>query len=208
MSNTYTPPDRCKSRARTQEVELRLTRSFLTATYDPGWNDPPPMPTNAAPNPNRAKLGLNKRVAFPLQTQSQGMTAVPSDPTAASGLPLPFSKAKYQPPTDFKPTEAPSPVVFNPPPPPPPANATQTTLTSAPPTTAIEEQSSEENLEAAFEFSQKVFARLIENMITTIDSVRSAEIQKRLDLMISLWSDKKLSRDVQLVLWQIAKGVS
>lgn len=70
---------------------------MILATYDPGWNDPPPMPTaNATINSNRPKLSLNKRVAFPMQG---GVSSTSSNvKTTAEGLPLPISTAKYQPP--------------------------------------------------------------------------------------------------------------
>uniref|UniRef100_A0A1L8DZP8 Putative steroid receptor rna activator sra1 n=1 Tax=Nyssomyia neivai TaxID=330878 RepID=A0A1L8DZP8_9DIPT len=56
-------------------------------TFPPGWNDPPKL---GNPSPNRTKLNLNKRIAFPMSSQGSGEGQKVE--LAPSGLPAPFAR--------------------------------------------------------------------------------------------------------------------
>lgn len=193
----------------------------MLATYDPGWNDPPPMPTgDVAVKSNRTKLNLNKRVAFPLQGGTS--TASQNVKTTAEGLPLPFSTAKYQPP----------PMTANQPPaqsillPPPTANQTPVTTTTQPvllpppPTAASTSAAPSEIIPHAnqdipsdltsndmHELCQKTFSTLAEKMAAIEEPSKLHEIQKRLDIFNKMWTDNKFTELVQQKLYDIAKGL-
>ncbi|XP_059612759.1 steroid receptor RNA activator 1-like [Phlebotomus argentipes] len=61
--------------------------------FDPGWNDPPKMgyEEQAKPSPNRSKLNLTKRVAFPIGGPGGGGAGQKVE-LAPSGLPMPFAR--------------------------------------------------------------------------------------------------------------------
>lgn len=172
------------------------------ATYDPGWNDPPPMPS-ATPQPiapGKSRTSLNKRVAFPMQSASASSTAVK---TTAEGLPLPFSTAKYQPPPM---NTAPLPEVTAQPVLPPPPTAT--IFNPAAPIQAIPTESATEGFDAATakQLLQSVLTRLVEAMASTTDAGRVSEIRKRLDTLDQMWLENKLNKSAQTMLYDLAKG--
>ncbi|XP_031628222.1 steroid receptor RNA activator 1-like [Contarinia nasturtii] len=185
MANSYTPPDR--------------------STYDPGWNDPPPMPS-MTPQPvvaGKPRISLNKRVAFPMQ--SSGTTSA-NVKTTAEGLPLPFSTAKYQPPPQM-PTipiaEAPvMPPPIAPPPIAPPALNPPSIPIKTPTTEAVNDGF---DSATAREFSNSIFARLIDGL--TIDVGKLSEIRKRLELLDQMWQENKLNAASQQILFQLAKAL-
>lgn len=211
MSNSYTPPDRCKYFSLNYYYLLlklykNLIFSLNLATYDPGWNDPPPNTTttaNSVSSSGKTRLNLNKRVAFPLQ--SSGASSNTSNvKTTAEGLPLPFSTAKYQPPptADVLPPN-PQQNVLAPPPisslPPTSGNITATKLV-----TSTAPQDDSVDLTAAREFCFALFIRLLDSM--KIDAVKLSEIRKRLDTLNEMWIDNKFNENVQKDIFKLAKG--
>lgn len=173
-----------------------------TATYDPGWNDPPPMPTgpSTASMPSaRPRLNLNKRVAFPMQSGST--TSNSSVKTTAEGLPLPFSTAKYQP-TQMNATL-------------PESNVQQATALPPPPPLILGEvgniftpPAAEENTVAAFEpsaardFCHMIFIRFADQM----DAVKGTEIRKRIESLNEMWIGNKFDETLQQSLYKLAHG--
>lgn len=107
----------------------------LIATYDPGWNDPPPMPTGPPTSSvsTKPRLTLNKRVAFPVQSGTAQTSQ--NVKTTTEGLPLPFSTAKYDP-RIFNPVPNTNQTQLPPPPSmpllPPPASTLPSTATPLP----------------------------------------------------------------------------
>lgn len=185
----------------------------ISATYDPGWNDPPPMPTaDPAAKPNRTKLNLNKRVAFPMQGGAPA--TAPNVKTTAEGLPLPFSTAKYQP-QETIPSAPQTQSVL----PPPPlasnqAPASESLLPPPPMTAATSENITSESQQLSIELSsddmhalcRKIFSMLADKMTATEELSRLHEIQKRLDIFNKMWTENKFSEVVQRKLYDIAKG--
>lgn len=172
------------------------------ATYDPGWNDPPPMPSMTSQptvGAGKPRTSLNKRVAFPMQSSAVTGSNVK---TTAEGLPLPFSTAKYQPPpsmpTALVPEAIPTPPTAVLPPPPSMAlNPSVQTMT----TEAVSEHF---DSAVAREFLNSVFARLIDAM--TIDAGKLGEIKKRLEVLDQMWQENKLNEAAQKNLYEFAKG--
>lgn len=190
---------------------------LIAATYDPGWNDPPPMPVagDGVAKPAKTKLNLNKRIAFPMAGASGNTSTATSVKTTAEGLPLPFSTAKYKtPPSVFQP--APSAPDVAPPtiPLPPPAavplpseSDPSQPIKSPPVASAVLAPSDDSvDLSTAREFCQSVFDRASEAIASKLDAGKLAEIRKRLDFLNGIWLDDKLDRSTQIDLYNIAKG--
>lgn len=162
------------------------------------------MPTVAslAPAPGKPRTNLNKRVAFPMQ--SSGATSSSNVKTTAEGLPLPFSTAKYQPPSaDMAPLPETT-TVLSPPPPP-----TVTLNPSFPlPTTIPTTESANEvlNTEEARQLTNVVFNRLINAMTANTDAGKLNEIRKRLETLDQMWQENKLDETVQRKLYELVKG--
>lgn len=72
------------------DILIQLGNCYFTASYDPGWNDPPKLTYNPQQTtPNRPRNFLNKRVAFPLS----GGTSTPGQTPPVNLPPLPASAA-------------------------------------------------------------------------------------------------------------------
>lgn len=217
MPNSYTPPDRCKCQVlipqrlfRWWNIPSHLFDCLLVlaiATYDPGWNDPPSMPSATASVAAAAKprTSLNKRVAFPMQQLSATAPAAPSTnvKTTAEGLPLPFSTAKYQPPpmTASAPEAslAPEKAVLPPPPP-------STILNPVIPPVATESVIETFDAATAKPFVLSVFSRSTDAMASNSDVAKLVEIRKRLYALDLMWQENKLDESVQKILHELAKG--
>lgn len=172
------------------------------ATYDPGWNDPPPMPTAPIQSSGAGKprINLNKRVAFPMQSSGASNSNVK---TTAEGLPLPFSTAKYQPtPTTTAAELSPSlPSAALPPPPPSTAVFNPSESTSQLPKSEETFDSSE-----AQQFCHSIFSNQIEAMTTNIEHSKLSDIRKRLELLNQMWMENKLDEATQKNVYELAKG--
>lgn len=177
--------------------------SLNVATYDPGWNDPPPMPSSGVPQPSapgKSRISLNKRVAFPMQ--SSGASSTSNVKTTAEGLPLPFSTAKYQPPSV---STEPLPAATQPALPPPPATIFNP---SAPPQAVPTELESNEDFDSATakDLTHSVFTRLVDAMTSHTDAGKLSEIRKRLETLDQMWQENKLNESAQKNLYELAKG--
>lgn len=193
------------------------------ATYDPGWNDPPPMPTAAAAATNQVtnaakpRTSLNKRVAFPMQSSAASETTVK---TTAEGLPLPYSTAKYQPPPQAPVSSASSPPqTISPPPtlPPPPSSLLSSGSPpvgspSAPLPIDVAPSTTTDNLDStsAREQCHSIFGQFADKMATSTHSTepnKLNEIRKRLESLHHMWLEDKLDDAVQKNLYALAKGL-
>lgn len=184
------------------------TFSSKLATYDPGWNDPPPnvssMPVAAATG--KTRLNLNKRVAFPMQGSAANPPSSSSSnvKTTAEGLPLPFSTAKYQPPpTTLVPEASKSPSVL---PPPPSAPILDASINSSESVSRPAVQELSIDLTAAREYCNSVFVRLIDSMNANDVAAKSSEIRKRLDVLNEMWLENKFDEATQTDIYKLAKG--
>lgn len=185
------------------------------ATYDPGWNDPPPMPTAAAAtnqptNAAKPRTSLNKRVAFPMQSSAASQTTVK---TTAEGLPLPYSTAKYQPPPLS--TASPPPQTSSPPPPllpPPSSSSLPPAASSALPLSDPTQSTTFDNFDSASAQEQchSIFGQFADKMATSTHTEPSKlnEIRKRLESLHQMWQENKLDHAVQKNLYALAKGLS
>lgn len=179
-------------------------RAFL-ATYDPGWNDPPPLPGSASPASAsaRPRLNLNKRVAYPMS--STNIPAASSVKTTAEGLPLPFSTAKYQPsalPPHIQSEVQPTPNILPPP------------MATAPPmasdaSTALPVASVPQTPNAlpvdALDVCNKVFGKAFQSH-ESAEQAAPEDIRKRMDVLNAMWKEDKLSEAVKGDLYSLAKG--
>lgn len=180
-----------------------------SATYDPGWNDPPPMPTAADQTTNAAKprTSLNKRVAFPMQSSAASQTTVK---TTAEGLPLPYSTAKYQPPPPVS-SASPPPQTSSPPPtllPPPPSSSAPLVSSSA--SQPIDASDNFDSVSAR-EQCHSIFGHIADKMANSSHSAEPSklnEIRKRLESLYHMWQENKLDDAVQKNLFALAKGSS
>lgn len=193
---------------------------------DPGWNDPPIFAySGAPPNPvTKTKLNLNKRIAFPLQSNvsvSDTKTVSPTMPmkveTSGGGLPMPFARVPFVPSSTSTTADniaglPPSPNNLPPPPPPPsfsmslagaassndwsPAERVETKPCSPQPNITSEE---------ALEYINDIFMTTL-NTSFKDDHTKSDVIQKRLDTMRTMWLEQKFNNVIQETLYNIAKG--
>lgn len=131
--------------------------------------------------------------------------------TTAEGLPLPFSTSKYVPPTTLKDETQLLPSgqsVFLPPPPPPQSTPSVVTLTKIENPSAVNELPTETvDLSSAHEFCRKIFSCLLNDMALKEGQVKVAEIQKRLEILNSMWDEEKFDQKLQLNLYEIARSI-
>lgn len=189
------------------EFVFILMCSIRIATYDPGWNDPPPMPTMTTqvnPVVGKPRTSLNKRVAFPMQSSAASSSNVK---TTAEGLPLPFSTAKYQPaPMDSVPVPPPTTSAQSVLPPPPPSTIFSPSAPPLPTADATESAADAFEPSEARQCVQSVFSGLVEKMALTTDQNKLSEIRKRLEGLEQMWQENKLNESAQKNLYQLAKG--
>lgn len=162
--------------------------------------------SSQAPVVVKPRTSLNKRVAFPMQSSVATSSSVE---TTAEGLPLPFSTAKYQPPLTINPLPEMSSMpqnVLSPPPAPPPSTILSSSESAS--TTSREAINEHFDPETAKHFSNSVFIRLVDAMGTNnTDTIKTAEIRKRIEVLDQMWQENKLSDAVQIIIYQLAKGM-
>lgn len=160
------------------------------------------------PQINKSRPNLNKRVAFPMQASASSNTTAIK--TAESGLPLPFSTAKYNPnASPIPPQGIPPPTSTSIVPPPistlPPSIGALKTAQGDQPTVA-QSESTEVPLNAQ-EFCQNVFAQFVKSPPEPHDAIKMGEIEKRLDILYRMWSTGLFAKEIEKRLYLIAKGI-
>lgn len=159
---------------------MESAQKTLQSVHDSGWNDPPSWALQKAAEgvPSTKRL-LNKRVAFPLNSK-----------------------------TDSSPSVMPTmPPMGNLPPPPEP-----TKLTTAPhkptlaPTGLSVDDSSSAQLDMSKDEALNNTLYNLNSVISTLDSSKAEEIQKRLEKMESMWKEDKLNNIVHKKLFEISNG--
>lgn len=172
----------------------------FTATYDPGWNDPPPMMTGGQPVP-KSRLNLNKRVAFPMQSAASTSINTSNVRTADSGLPLPFSTAKHNP------AAVPTPNVMTPLAPvdvgPPPQSTSVPPLPNAQATPIVAPIPKPIDVRA---YCYEIFANILKSSTAPVDTTKTIEIERRLEVLNQSWLTDGFNEDIENLLHGIAKG--
>lgn len=165
--------------------------------FDPGWNDPPKLQYNATQS-GKTKLNLNKRIAFPLQGGPST-----SKPTAI-----------VQPSPSLQPISMPSqpPIAIVPPMShinPPPIN-NDPTIISSDSMSRLESSSNDNSMEEFGEegrtFCMNTFLEFIPKIQET-NSIRSDEVQRRINLMSQMWLSGTLNATVLRKLYNIANAL-
>lgn len=165
------------------------SQQSLPSTHDPGWNDPPEWALSSQHNSSGTSTRrlLNKRVAFPLssQTSSPGKTAVPS---SSSNMP-PVLQSTAMPTI----TTAPHKPLLTP--------------------TIGNKNSVTKTLESNDKFDKdRALAEImasLESVMTEheMEETKIKEIRKRLDTMKSNWIENKLNDTVQRNILDISKAL-
>lgn len=131
-------------------------------------------------------------------------SAVSHVKTADSGLPLPFSTAKYKVPADIIPVSGGS-APFVPPPlahPPPMLPGAVVSIPSVfVPAKPVADLPSD-----AREFCEKTFSQFLKSSQVSPDAIKVGEIEKRLDILNSMWLNGKFNTNIEGKLYDIAKG--
>lgn len=167
----------------------------IAAPFDPGWNDPPTFNYSNAPPPIKTKLNLNKRIAFPIQSSVQSAN-LPKVESSGAGLPMPFARVKLN-------------IVESNTPPPsnslpllPPPSMTIVPKPSESSTSVVSEQN---ELGNSFELVMSTLREINESVAST-DSSKVDEIEKRLNVLETLWMDGKIDDKLKILLVNTAKG--
>lgn len=186
---------------------MSIFNSIIVATYDPGWNDPPPMSGQPVSHTIKSRPNLNKRVAFPMQTTASSNTTVVK--TADSGLPLPFSTAKYNPnATPAAPQGMPPPLSSTSIAPPPittvrPPACASTQIDQS----AVNQCESIDIPSNAREFCRNIFEKIVKESPEPHDTIQIGEIERRLDILYKMWATEQISKEIEKRLYFIAKGL-
>lgn len=178
---------------------MKFVLSFA-APFDPGWNDPPTFNYSNAPPPTKTKLNLNKRIAFPMQSSSNS-TELPKVESSGAGLPMPFARVKLN--VNEVTTV---PVISNVPLLPPPS------MTSIPKScesgeelncsSAVSDKNeSGDSLELVMNSLKEINGSLV-----STDSPKVEEIDKRLNVLETMWTDGKIDDKLKILLAKTARG--
>lgn len=173
---------------------------YIVAPFDPGWNDPPTFNYSNAPPPTKTKLNLNKRIAFPIQA-SDNSAALPKMEISGAGLPMPFAKVKL----NVNDSSATVPVINNVPLQPPPSSMTSLQK----PCESVKESNYSSNLSEKLGNSLEPVMdtlREINGALASTDSSKVEEIDKRLKILETMWTDGKIDDKLKILLVNTAKG--
>lgn len=171
----------------------------LQPVHDSGWNDPPSWALQKTTTATPTKRLLNKRVAFPMNSNSESSSSItPSTP--------PSSVSSNTPPSSATPNTQPTPNL------PPPPEVTKLTTAPHKPTVAPTGVSTDDSLSSLSELDMNKDEALnntlynLNSAISTLDSSKAEEIQKRLEKMESMWKEDKLNSAVYKKVYEISNG--
>lgn len=175
----------------------------------------------------KPKLNLNKRVAFPLQsnvTSSSEATPIVQGKveTSGAGLPMPFARVPQFMASSYVPSvtdltdniaalTSPSNATTSSLPPPPPLStspASNDPIWSPAERVEAERCSPQPDItsEEALEYINGIFNATLDTLFQD-DHTKSDVIQKRLDTMRTMWLEHKFNNTIQETLYNIAKGI-
>ena len=164
-------------------IEVMSTQKSLQSSHDPGWNDPPSWaftpPQKSAGGSTPTKRLLNKRVAFPLNSQPNTSIAplnkiVPPTPN----IPLLNDIGSL--------TTAPHKPIIAP--------------------TGVTADDSSLQVKINKEEALKDTLENLRGLMEHLEATKADEVQKRLDRMEIMWNEDKLNGAVQKQLLDISKG--
>lgn len=158
------------------------SQKSLPSTQDSGWNDPPKWALSSQHSSTGAKRLLNKRVAFPLSSQSSAAGNVSSSPP--SNAP-PIIQSSMAP--------------------------TITTAPHKPLVAPIDKEFTTETLASDFDKDQaltEILANLKSVMTEQkMETNKTEEIQRRLDTMKADWHENKLNDMIQRSVLDVSKAL-
>ncbi|XP_011497973.1 PREDICTED: steroid receptor RNA activator 1-like [Ceratosolen solmsi marchali] len=161
--------------------EVPSTQKKLLASHDPGWNDPPNWALsslNKSDSGTPTKRLLNKRVAFPLNSKEEPLSSL-----LTQNFPL-VGKI-------------------------PPLGQTEQLTAQHKSTIASSAKVDDARLEVQIS-KDTILKDTIDNLqclMKQLDSNKTEEIQKRLDRMQIMWNEDKLSKSVQIKLFEISEAL-
>ncbi|KAJ8667413.1 hypothetical protein QAD02_009076 [Eretmocerus hayati] len=154
----------------------------LSSHHDPGWNDPPSWALSATSAPagsTPTKRLLNKRVAFPLNSNSSPLSTSPIPNTPPMGA--------TPPPVGISLTSAPHKPIVAP--------------------TTVKNEESLADLQVDKAQTLKDTLDNLRNVMDGLEKNRADEIQKRLDRMEAMWNEDKLNSVVHQKLLEISEAL-
>lgn len=158
------------------------SQKSLPSSYDSGWNDPPEWALSSQHNSSKTKRLLNKRVAFPLSSQTSAAEKISSSPP--SNTP-PISQSSM------------APMI--------------TTAPHKPLVAPINKEFTTKTLDSDFDKDQALTEVLI-NLKSVMTEQKMEvnmieEIEKRLDIMKTDWHENKLNDMIHRSVLDISKGI-
>lgn len=154
------------------------SQKSLPSSHNPGWNDPPKWASQHSSSEISTKRVLNKRVAFPLSSQTSSKK---DSPSSSSNMP-PITQSSTITTTPYKPLVTPVEKDF----------ITTTSMLNFDKDQALTEVLS--NLECVMREHK-------------IESSKVEEIQRRLDIMKLDWQENKLKDVIQSNILDISKAL-
>ncbi|XP_069698684.1 steroid receptor RNA activator 1-like [Periplaneta americana] len=149
--------------------------------HDPGWNDPPLFSYDSVSQSKTPKRGLlNKRVAFPLSSQSP--SNVPPSTSVLPPLSTPASISNL------------------------PTVASKTTEVSNTTAETVEESSLGFQKEEALQRVTEAFEKILKDAADNVKKNES-EIRRRLDIMKKMWEEDKLKPEIYSKMIQLSEAL-
>lgn len=159
------------------------SQKSLPSSHDPGWNDPPEwaLSSQRGADGTSTKRFLNKRVAFPLSSQSSA-AGTAGGPPPSSNMPPCVSQSSL----------------------------TITTAPHKPLVTPVDRDPVAIPLESNFDKDQAL-TKVLNNLGSVItehriEKSKAEEIQKKLDIMKSDWLEDKLNNAIQRSILDVSEG--
>lgn len=158
------------------------SQKSLPSSYDSGWNDPPKWALSLQHNSSKTKKLLNKRVAFPLSSQTSTAEIVGSSPLSNTPPILQSSMAP-----------------------------TITTAPHKPLVALMDKEFTTKTLDSDFDKDQALTEVLV-NLKSVMTEQKMEmnmieEIEKRLDIMETDWRENKLNNMIHRNVLDISKGI-
>lgn len=166
--------------------EVVSSQNSLPSTYDSGWNDPPEWALSSqynSPGTSTRRL-LNKRVAFPLssQTSSPGKAAVPHP---SSNMP-PVLQSTAMPTITTAPHKP--------------------LLAPTDKDTEVAKTSKSDDFDKDLALSQILVNLELVMLEQKMEESKTKEILKRLEIMKSYWAENKLNDTIQRHIMDLTRG--
>lgn len=126
--------------------------------------------------------------------------------TAESGLPLPFSTAKYNPVSSTSTSPLITTATLPPSLPPLPTQSAGSKVASTTPAALIADVDLLEVPSDAKEICHRIFMLALASSPDSLETVKQNEIEKRLEILFTTWTNGQLNKDAERYVYGIAKG--